>query len=122
MPTADAAKRWGLDGALADELPLVVAIKRPGNCDDGIIPIIGRAQQLAGKVARAETIAQSSSSRFGMSINFKKRKTETAMRFRRTGAEAARGAAIVTNKSVICCVSDIGFPFDLRIVPTYKHQ
>ena len=65
VPTAGVEDRWGCDGNVAENMPLVLQVRRPAYCDDAIAPIIAPAPQLVAKVAAAAVHAQASFARFG---------------------------------------------------------
>ena len=121
IPTAGVAERWGHDEVQTDNMPLVVAVRRPAYCDDAIVPIIAAASVIIDCLAKAASLGQLAYARFGLSVNFKAGKTEAVVRFRGTGSEVARRTTLVVNKAVVACASMIGDPFELRIVPKYKH-
>lgn len=91
-----------------------------GYVDDFFQPIIAPARDIVEKMRQCACLYQEVFSRFGLTINFKRGKTEALFRFAGPGAIIERRKLFRDHSSAIS-FENLGFVFLLAATATYKH-
>ena len=115
----------GLHAAVGEKVEMV-AIESPAFMDDIAIPLHAPACRILEQVRRACSIVSSEMNRWGLTVNFKRKKTECLVLYSGIGSVNARnahGALPTVREDDGALVSMLTFEGDqqIRIVQSYKH-
>ena len=116
LPDADALRHFGLQVP-----PSVHTLSRIAYVDDGVIPIIAPASMIADRIRSTAIVTRTTYEQFGLSLNFAPGKSEVVIAFAGPCAQRARNDIFSNRNGVLTCDCFDGRPFDLRVVPRYKH-